>query len=146
MAGPGRERVLAIDVVRGLAVVGMLLVNDAGIPAAMPQALRHAPWQGLTLADQVFPLFLFTVGASMPFSQRAQQPAAVLRRVAALVVLGCLLVSAKQYRLAPSTGVLQQVAGAYLLAWVLLRLPRQAQLPARGGRAGRSVGGVHLPA
>ena len=130
MAGPGRERVLAIDVVRGLAVVGMLLVNDAGIPAAMPQALRHAPWQGLTLADQVFPLFLFTVGASMPFSQRAQQPAAVLRRVAALVVLGCLLVSAKQYRLAPSTGVLQQVAGAYLLAWVLLRLPRQAQLPA----------------
>jgi predicted acyltransferase len=129
-AGSARRRVQAIDVVRGLAVVGMLLVNDAGIPAAMPQALRHAPWQGLTLADQVFPLFLFTVGASMPFSQRAQQPAAVLRRVAALVVLGCLLVSAKQYRLAPSTGVLQQVAGAYLLAWVLLRLPRQAQLPA----------------
>jgi predicted acyltransferase len=130
MAGAVRERILAIDVVRGLAVVGMLLVNDAGIPAAMPQELRHASWQGLTLADQVFPLFLFTVGASMPFSQRAQRPAAVLRRVAALAVLGCLLVSAKQHRLAPSTGVLQQIAGAYLLAWALLRLPRRAQLPA----------------
>jgi predicted acyltransferase len=58
------------------------------------------------------------------------QPAAVLRRVMALVVLGCLLVSAKQHRLAPSTGVLQQIAGAYLLAWALLRLPRRAQLPA----------------
>ncbi len=130
MAGPGRERILAIDVVRGLAVVGMLLVNDAGIPAAMPLALRHAPWQGLTVADQVFPLFLFTVGASMPFSERAQRPVAVLRRVAALVVLGSLLVSAKHHQLAPSTGVLQQIAGAYLLAWAVLRLPRRAQLPA----------------
>jgi predicted acyltransferase len=130
MAGSGRERVLAIDVVRGLAVVGMLLVNNAGIPAAMPQALRHASWQGLTLADQVFPLFLFTVGASMPFSQRAQRPGAVLRRVVVLFLLGSLLVSAKQHRLAPSTGVLQQIAGAYLLAWALLRLPRRAQLPA----------------
>jgi predicted acyltransferase len=129
MAGPGRERILAIDVVRGLAVVGMLLVNDAGIPAAMPLALRHAPWQGLTLADQVFPLFLFTVGASMPFSERAQRPVAVLRRVAALFVLGSLLVSAKHHQLAPSTGVLQQIAGAYLLAWAVLRLPRRAQLP-----------------
>ena len=130
MAGSGRERILAIDVVRGLAVVGMLLVNNAGIPAAMPQELRHASWQGLTLADQVFPLFLFSVGASMPFSQRAQRPGAVLRRVMVLFLLGCLLVSAKQYRLAPSTGVLQQIAGAYLLAWALLRLPRRAQLPA----------------
>jgi predicted acyltransferase len=129
-AGSGRARILAIDVVRGLAVVGMLLVNNAGIPAAMPQALRHASWQGLTLADQVFPLFLFTVGASMPFSRRAQRPGAVLRRVVVLFLLGSLLVSAKQHRLAPSTGVLQQIAGAYLVAWALLRLPRRAQLPA----------------
>jgi predicted acyltransferase len=130
MPGPGKERILAIDVVRGLAVVGMLLVNDAGIPAAMPPLLRHANWQGLTLADVVFPMFLFTVGASMPFSERAQRPGAVLRRVLALFALGCLLVSAKQQHLAPSTGVLQQIAGAYLLAWALLRLPRRLQVPA----------------
>jgi predicted acyltransferase len=130
MTEPGRERILAVDVVRGLAIVGMLLVNNPGIPAAMPQALRHAPWHGLTLADQVFPLFLFTVGASMPFSQRAQRPGAVGRRVVGLFLLGSLLVSAKHHRLAPSTGVLQQIAGAYLLAWALLRLPRRAQLPA----------------
>src|SRR4030095_3658638 len=96
MAGSGRERILAIDVVRGLAVVGMLLVNNAGIPTAMPQELRHASWQGLTLADQVFPLFLFSVGASMPFSQRAQRPGAVLRRVVVLFLLGSLLGSAQQ--------------------------------------------------
>jgi predicted acyltransferase len=125
-----RRRIVAIDVVRGLAIVGMLLVNDAGIPGAMPSQLRHAPWQGLTVADLVFPLFLFTVGASMPFSERAQRPPAVLCRVGGLVVLGSLLVSAKQLRLAPSTGVLQQIAGAYLLAWLALRLPRPAQLPA----------------
>jgi uncharacterized membrane protein YeiB len=46
VAGSGRERILAIDVVRGLAVVGMLLVNNAGIPAAMPQALRTPPGKG----------------------------------------------------------------------------------------------------
>ena len=125
-----RSRVHAIDVVRGLAIVGMLLVNNAGISWAMPRQLRHAPWQGLTIADLVFPLFLFTVGASMPFSERAQRPPTALRRVAALVVLGSLLVSLKQHRLAPSTGVLQQIAGAYLLAWLALRLPRQVQLPA----------------
>ena len=125
-----RSRVHAIDVVRGLAIVGMLLVNNAGISWAMPRQLRHAPWQGLTIADLVFPLFLFTVGASMPFSERAQRPPTALRRVAALVVLGSLLVSLKQHRLAPSTGVLQQIAGAYLLAWLALRLPRRAQLPA----------------
>jgi predicted acyltransferase len=130
MARTERRRILAIDVVRGLAIVGMLLVNDAGIPWAMPSQLRHAPWQGLTVADVVFPLFLFTVGASMPFSERAQRPRAVLRRVGGLVVLGSLLVSAKQLHLAPSTGVLQQIAGAYLLAWLALRLPRRAQLPA----------------
>jgi predicted acyltransferase len=130
VAASPRRRVQAIDAVRGLAVVGMLLVNDAGIPAAMPAQLRHAPWQGLTVADLVFPVFLFTVGASMPFSRRAQRPGAVLRRVVVLFLLGCLLVSAKHHRLAPSTGVLQQIAGAYLLAWALLRLPRRAQLPA----------------
>src|SRR6266498_5839297 len=130
MPAASRRRVLAIDVVRGLAVVGMLLVNDPGIPSAMPPLLRHAQWQGLTVADLVFPMFLFTVGASMPFSERSQRPPAMLRRVGGLVVLGSLLVSAKQLRLAPSTGVLQQIAGAYLLAWLALRLPRPAQLPA----------------
>jgi predicted acyltransferase len=142
-----RERILAIDVVRGAAVVGMLLVNHAGIPASMPVALRHAPWQGLTLADLVFPLFLFTVGASMPFSERAQRPAAVLRRVVALFVVGSLLVSAKHHQLAPSTGVLQQIAGAYLLAWALLRLPRRTQLPAAAALlAGLWAGFTFVPA
>ena len=46
MAGSGRERILAIDVVRGLAVVGMLLVNNAGIPAAMPRSCATPPGRG----------------------------------------------------------------------------------------------------
>ena len=58
---------------------------------------REFGGQGLTLADQVFPLFLFTVGASMPFSRRAQRPGTVLRRVVVLFLLGSLLVSAKQH-------------------------------------------------
>jgi len=127
---PRRGRVVSIDAVRGLAIVGMLLVNDAGIPSAMPGGLRHAGWYGLTAADQVFPLFLFSVGASMPLSERAQRPVVVLRRVVALFVIGSLLVSAKQRHLGVSTGVLQQIAGGYLLAWLLLRLPRRWQLPA----------------
>jgi predicted acyltransferase len=144
--GGGRRRVVSIDAVRGLAVVGMLLVNDAGIPAAMPAPLRHAGWSGLTLADQVFPLFLFTVGASLSFSRRAHRPAAVLRRVLALVAIGSALVSLKHHHLGASTGVLQQIAGAYLVAWLLLRLPRRLQLPAAAALLGAVWAGFVLAA
>lgn len=127
-----RPRLPTLDVLRGLAIVGMLLVDNAGLPEHMPSQLVHTGWQGLHLADLVFPLFLFVVGMAMPRSARTGRPQAVLGRAAKLVVLGCLLVSATQHKFPPrpSTGVLQHIAAAYLLCWLVLRLPRRLQLPA----------------
>ena len=72
-------RIATLDIARGLAVALMIFVDDAG--DAVP-AVNHAPWDGLTLADVVMPLFLFVVGASMALSLStvAALDAAVRRR------------------------------------------------------------------
>ena len=111
---------------RGLAVVGMLLVDNRGNGAIAVQ-LRHAGWNGLHLADVVFPVFLLLVGVSMPFSRRADRPRAALLRVLQLGVLGWLVVTAKYGPGTAGAGVLGHIAGAYLLCWLVLRLPRRAQ-------------------
>src|SRR5918996_5581354 len=63
-----RERLLSLDVFRGLTVAGMLLVNDPGSWAAIYPPLEHAEWNGWTPTDLIFPFFLFIVGVSMTFS------------------------------------------------------------------------------
>jgi predicted acyltransferase len=126
-----RPRLRGVDVARGLAVVGMLFVDNRGSGSITPQ-LVHAEWNGLHVADVVFPVFLLVVGVSMPFSQRAQRPRAVLWRVAKLGVLGCLIVTAKYGGSGAGAGVLGHIAGAYLLCWLLLRLPGRAQIPVAG--------------
>jgi predicted acyltransferase len=98
----------------------------------MPALLRHSPWHGLTVADLVFPLFLLSMGVAMPMSARASTPRAVARRVVLLALLGLALSALKTREVALVMGVLQHIAGAYLLAWLVLRLPRRAQVAAVG--------------
>lgn len=124
---PAPARLQSLDVVRGLAVVGMLLVNNAGTERGVPEQLRHGAGGVLHLADLVFPLFLFVSGVGMSLSRRLAAPKSVLRRCALLFGLGCLLVSARYRHLAPSTGVLQHIALATLVAYGVLRVPRRAQ-------------------
>jgi predicted acyltransferase len=78
-------RLHGVDVARGLAVVGMLLVDNRGNDSITPQ-LTHAPWNGLHVADVVFPVFLLIVGVSMPLSERAQRPATAVGRAARLLL------------------------------------------------------------
>jgi predicted acyltransferase len=127
-----RPRLRGVDVLRGLAVVGMLFVDNRG-NAAIPDQLEHAAWNGLHVADVVFPVFLLVVGVSVPFSRRAGQPRPALTRVVRLAVLGWLVVSAKYGSVAAGAGVLGHIAGAYLLCWLLLRLPRPAQTATAAG-------------
>ncbi|MPQ98849.1 DUF1624 domain-containing protein [Modestobacter sp. I12A-02628] len=127
-AAPARPRLRGVDVARGLAVVGMLFVDNRG-NGSIGEQFVHAPWHGLRLADVVFPVFLLVVGVSMPFSSRAARPRAVLWRVVKLSVLGVLIVTAKYGWGTVGAGVLGHIAGAYLLCWLLLQLPRVAQLP-----------------
>jgi hypothetical protein len=119
-------------VVRGVTIVGMLLVNNTGDPAATPTELSHSPWHGLTVADLVFPLFPFAVGVAMPMSRSAGSLRQVLRRCALLFVVGSLLVSAKHRHRGPvdrgpaaHRGCLPAVLGR------CVRLPRRAGTPAR---------------
>lgn len=122
-----RDRVLAIDAIRGLAIVIMLLAVHPGPRDGLPSQLSHPDWHGVTFADLFFPLFLFAIGASMPFSSRAATPRSVARRACLLFLIGIALVSAKNLELVLS-GVLQHIAVAYVLAWAVLKLPRRLQL------------------
>src|SRR5687768_18324871 len=61
-------RFLSLDVFRGLTVAGMILVNTPGRWEYVYAPLRHAPWNGCTPTDLVFPLFLFAVGNALAFS------------------------------------------------------------------------------
>ncbi len=66
------QRVLSVDVLRGLTIALMILVNDPGDWTHVFGQLDHAAWNGWTLTDLVFPTFLFLVGASIVFSMAAR--------------------------------------------------------------------------
>jgi len=122
---PGRLR--SLDAVRGLAIAVMLLAMHPG-PQHDPAQLEHPAWHGLRFVDLFFPLFLFAIGVSMAFSTRANQVRPVLRRAAVLAGLGIALASLKYEKLT-LTGVLQHIAGAYVVAFAVLRAPRRWQVP-----------------
>ena len=93
-------RLTSVDVFRGLTIVGMLLVNDPGDANAVYTELRHSAWSGWTLADLIFPFFLFVVGITTHLSLRARaergdSDAAVRRRIlrrgGTIFVIGLLL-------------------------------------------------------
>jgi predicted acyltransferase len=63
-----RERLLSLDVFRGMTVAGMLLVNDPGSWEHIYTPLEHAPWNGWTPTDLVFPFFLFIAGITTHLS------------------------------------------------------------------------------
>src|SRR5258705_13214557 len=62
------SRLLSVDVFRGIAVAGMLLVDYPGDEAAGYWPIRHSPWNGWTPADLIFPSFVFLMGISIVLS------------------------------------------------------------------------------
>jgi len=84
------ERSQAIDVMRGMTIAVMIIVNTSSEEATAYAPLLHAPWHGLTLADMVFPAFLFVVGASLSITlekYHSRGSAATLRRIATRSIL-----------------------------------------------------------
>ena len=59
-------RLQSLDIVRGLTVAGMILVNN-GYGGSFPM-LQHASWNGLSVSDFVFPFFLYIMGVSLYLS------------------------------------------------------------------------------
>lgn len=95
-----RERLLALDVFRGLTIAGMLLVNDPGNWGAIYPPLEHAPWNGWTPTDLIFPFFLFIVGVTTHLSLSARRARGdgesdirrqIIRRGALIFLFGFLL-------------------------------------------------------
>src|SRR3954469_20977526 len=97
---PVRERLLSLDVFRGLTVAGMLLVNDPGSWGSIYPPLEHAPWNGWTPTDLVFPFFLFIAGITTYLSLSARRArgddehairAQIIRRGALIFLFGFLV-------------------------------------------------------
>lgn len=95
-----KVRYASIDVLRGITVAAMLLVNDPGDWGHVWWPLEHATWNGCTPTDLVFPVFLFIVGVSVSLAivprieagaLRAPIRQAALRRAVRIVGLGLLL-------------------------------------------------------
>jgi len=152
LAKAGAGRIIALDVLRGLAVAGMILVTSPGAWDRAYAPLRHAAWRGWTPADLVFPTFLFCVGVaiglSVPRLRIGEGASAALwskiaRRTALLILLGLVLNALPSFDLAHLRipGVLQRIGLCYALASAICILPAKAQAD---GRLGLNVGGVVL--
>jgi predicted acyltransferase len=63
-----KARVLSVDILRGLTIMLMIVVNSPGSWSAVYAPLLHAEWNGITPTDFVFPSFLFIVGVSIVLS------------------------------------------------------------------------------
>ena len=127
------ERLLALDVFRGLTVAGMLLVNQPGDWSAIYPPLAHAPWHGWTPTDLIFPFFLFIVGVTTHLSVEARRRRGederaialqIAKRAALIVLCGLLLASFPWWPLERITGmrfpgVLQRIGVAYFFGAML---------------------------
>jgi predicted acyltransferase len=132
-------RFQAIDVLRGITVTLMIIVNSPGNHETTFAPLLHADWHGFTPTDWVFPTFLFVVGNAMCFSLTSSLAAGartyfykVVKRASVIFLLGFLMYWFPfvqqidgQWALKPLAetrifGVLQRIALCYLFASVLI--------------------------
>ena len=132
------KRLISLDVFRGIAIAGMILVNMAGLAEQVYPPLLHADWNGCTPADLVFPFFLFIVGVAIAFSlsnTEKNKPTPkvywrIVRRSLILFALGLFLNGFWNYDWGTIRimGVLQRISLAYLVAaLIVLKVPRKGQ-------------------
>ena len=129
-----KKRLVSLDVLRGITVFVMIIVNNGAGPVHF-QMLDHSKWNGLTVCDLVFPFFLFMVGVSIPFAMKskASQPPAkrygsILWRTFKLFAVGVLLHAWDMFvwgdtPILPNLrlwGVLQRIAICYCICTLLV--------------------------
>ncbi|MFL6735148.1 MAG: acyltransferase family protein [Sphingomicrobium sp.] len=124
MGADKSNRLISLDLLRGLAVMGMILVNEmAGMESQGPvyATMLHSRWEGVTLADTVFPAFLMMVGVSIPLSlhdRREGQGGRIGWRAFRLILLGFILTNLWWFSDFQATtwrpfGVLQRIGLVY---------------------------------
>jgi predicted acyltransferase len=120
------NRLLSLDVFRGLTIAGMTLVNNPGTWSSIYWPLEHAEWNGWTPTDLVFPFFLFIVGVSitLAFGRRLEEGRVtpdlylkVIKRSLIIFGLGLFLNGFPFFHLSDIRipGVLQRIAVCYLI-------------------------------
>lgn len=138
------QRYLALDVLRGMTVALMILVNNPGSWAHIYSPLEHAKWNGCTPTDLVFPFFLFVVGVSMFFSfskygntLNKESLLKIGKRTLLIFAIGLFLNSFPQWSADFSKlrilGVLQRIALAYGIGAVIVLASPRKYLPYIGG-------------
>lgn len=130
-ARPRAERLVALDAFRGIAIAGMILVNNPGRWRPVYAPLQHAEWNGCTAADLIFPFFLFIVGVAITYSvvprqrrgdSRLDLGVKILRRTLIIFGLGIVLNALPffDWSTLRIPGVLQRIAVCYALAALLV--------------------------
>jgi predicted acyltransferase len=152
MMATGSNRLLSLDVMRGITIAFMILVNSPGSWSSVYAPLRHATWNGLTPTDLVFPFFIFIMGVSTCFSLRKfnfkPTPAAfgkIVKRTVLIFAIGlalswfrlfCAGLSAGENWVQAAThfnnlrilGVLQRIALAYGFAAIITLLVKRKHI------------------
>jgi len=135
MAEESPNRLLSLDVFRGITIAGMVLVNNPGTWSAIYPPLAHAEWNGWTPTDFVFPFFLFIVGISITLALGKRVEAGgvdkavyfkIIRRTLLIFGLGLFLATFPFYNFTKSElldvntvrimGVLQRIAVCYFFS------------------------------
>jgi len=128
------DRILSVDIFRGLTIAAMILVNNPGSWNHVYAPFLHAEWHGLTPTDLIFPFFLFIVGMSitLAYSKKREQGVggAVYKKITSrsikLIVLGLILAGFtinfpffKDFSTLRLPGVLQRIGIVFFISSIL---------------------------
>src|SRR4030095_8737989 len=140
MATMVNDRLVSLDVFRGITIAGMVLVNNPGTWSSIYWPLEHAAWHGWAPTDLIFPFFLFIVGVAIPlaFGRRIESGGSkrdlylkIVKRSLIIFALGMFLAAfGPMIRNLPGIpypnlstiripGVLQRIAVCYLFASII---------------------------
>jgi len=134
------QRLVSLDVFRGMAVAAMILVNNPGDWDHIYPILEHSKWNGCTPTDLIFPFFLFMVGVSLVFALESKKAdpkqhgkiiLGIFRRAFILYTLGFLLAIIPRFNFphVRLMGVLQRISLVYLFSSLIyLKFSNRTQI------------------
>ena len=132
------KRLQSLDILRGMTIMLMIIVNNPGSWSHVYPPLLHSKWHGWTPTDLVFPFFLFIVGTAMWYSFKksdhrltSAMSLKIIKRTVIIFALGLFLNAFPftdfQFESWRIMGVLQRIALAYGVAsFLVLSFPIRA--------------------
>ena len=130
------NRILSLDVFRGITIFAMLIVNNPGSWGHIYPVFKHTKWHGFMGADWIFPFFIFIIGFAIPISISHQLSKGkslfvvsgrILKRSIFLFLLGIFLNAFPDFNWGNVRipGVLQRIALVYFFSAILFLFVKQ---------------------